>query len=353
MITASERLSRIIPRCREFFYATTPGHYLMQVHVPFEAPPIPPLYEFDLERQLEQWLDHKLAASRAEWESKDGLDDDTVPCTYPHFGIGEHSAWLGMEMRLQESTCLPVPMLHDLGDVDKLTLREDTPWYRYMEKGYNYLRSRKDGTFLLGVRGGFTPMDLANAVRGDELFLDFALDPQGAHRLMEFCTRAEIWWYSRLLNWSDEIEGGYIMMFTSSWMGPRPLGHITNDAALLCSPAIYDEFGYPYERILCEGYKFVLYHVHNQKLHFAPRAASLPNMALFEITNDPNVPPALTDLPNVLAAAPKVNLLLRGTSDEVRAHIHELRERNVFFDINCTDRKDAEDIIAFVRAAGR
>lgn len=353
MITASERLSRIVPRCREFFYSNQPGHYLLQVHVPYEAPAIPPLYSFNLDRQLEEWLDYKLAANRAEWQSKDGLDDDTVPCTYPHFGIGEHSAWLGMEMRLQESTCLPVPLLKELSDVDKLTLREGTPWYTYVKKGYDYLRSRKDGTFLLASRGGFTPMDLANALRGDELFLDFALDPQGVHKLMEFCTRAEVWWYSRILQWADEVEGGHIMMYTSSWMGPRALGHISNDAALLCGPAIYDEFAFPYERILCEGFNFVLYHVHNQKLHFAPRAAQLPNMGLFEITNDPNVPTALTDLPRVLAAAPKVNLLLRGTSNEVRAHLHELKERNVFFDINCADRKDADDIIAFVRAAGR
>jgi hypothetical protein len=133
-------------------------------------------------------------------------------------------------------------------------------------------------------------------------------------------------------------------------MGPLGLGHITNDAAMLCGPAIYDEFAFPYERILCEGYSSVLYHVHNQKLHFAPRAVRLPNMALFEVTNDPNVPPALEDLPRVLAATGSANLMLHATSDEVRSHVYDLQGRNVLFDVQSVDHADAVDIIAFVRA---
>ncbi len=353
MITADERISRILPRCREFFYAREPGHILLQVHVPVEAPPIPPLSSFDLDRQLTEWLDFRLAAARADWHAKDGLDDDTVPCICPQFGIGEHSAWLGMEMRLQETTCLPVPIVTDLADVDKLTLREDTRWYGYMEKGYAYLRSRKDGTFLISVRGALGPMDLANALRGDDLFLDVLLDPAGVHKLMAFCTRALVWWYPRLLGWADQIEGGHIFMYTGGWMGPQGLGHITNDAAMLCGPAIYDQFAYPYERILCEGYNLVLYHVHNRQLHFAPRVAQLPHLALLEVTNDPNTAPALQDLPRVLGATGSANLMLHGTSDEVRTHLGELRERNVALSVTCQDRADAQDVIAFVRAQAR
>ena len=221
MITASERISRIVPRCRTFLCAREPGHYLLQVHLPVETPPIPPLYSFDLDRQLHEWLDCKLAAALPAWQAKDGLDDDSVPCICPQFGIGEHSAWLGMEMRLQEATCLPVPLLEDLSEVDKLVLREETRWYRYMEEGYRYLRSRQDGAFLLSVRGALGPMDLANALRGDDLFTDVLLDPTGVHKLMGFCTRALVWWYPRILRWADQVEGGHIFMYTGSWMS-RP-----------------------------------------------------------------------------------------------------------------------------------
>ncbi len=70
---------------------------------------------------------------------------------------------------------------------------------------------------------------------------------------------------------------------------------------MLCSPAIYDAFGFPYEQQLVADYAGVLYHVHNEKLHFVPRVAQLPHLALLEVTNDPKRPPALEDLPRVLA----------------------------------------------------
>jgi hypothetical protein len=41
--------------------------------------------------------------------------------------------------------------------------------------------------------------------------------------------------------------------------------------------------------------------------------------------------------------------MLRATSDQIRQHIDELDERNVFLLVSCQDSADAEDIIAFIR----
>lgn len=76
-------------------------------------------------------------------------------------------------------------------------------------------------------------------------------------------------------------------------------------------------------------------------------------ISLLEVTNDPKTPPALEDLPRVLAATGTANLMLYGTSAQVRAHLGELTSRNVFLDVTCTDRADAEDIVAFVRARSK
>jgi hypothetical protein len=349
-MTLTERINQVVPRCRAFYGAGEPGHLLLNVHVPADIPAIPPLYSFDLDRQLGEWLDFKLAAARAEWEAKDGLDDDTIPSFCPHFGIAEHSAWLGMEVRLQETTCLPIPMLNSLDEVSRLKLSTQTRWYRYMKQGYDHLRGRQDGSFALSVRGSFAAMDLANAMRGDELFTDFLIDPDGVHHLLTFCMEAVNWWYNQVCAWSDPIQDGQVFMYNNSWMGPDCLGHITNDAAMLCGPRIYDEFGFPYEQTLCERYKQVLYHVHNEKLHFVPAVARLPGLALLEVTNDPKTAPALQDMPRILASTGSANLLLHGDSDEVREFIGVLATRNVFLDVQCRDRADAADLIAFVRA---
>ncbi len=113
----SEHVGRVVARRRAFYAARTPGHFLVNVHFPVETPAIPPLHVFDLDHQLTAWLDHNLAAARPIWEAKAGLDDDTLPAICPRFGIAEHSAWLGAEVHLQETTCLPVPVLATPADL--------------------------------------------------------------------------------------------------------------------------------------------------------------------------------------------------------------------------------------------
>jgi len=352
-MTLSQHVAQVVERCRAFYAAAEPGHFLVNAHVPADAPAIPPLYEFDLDRQLTEWLDDNLAAARPGWAAKAGLDDDTVPSICPRFGIAEHSAWLGTAVRLQETTCLPTPMLETPADLDRLALSIETRWYRIMHDSYAYLHRRNDGGFFVSVRGTMSPMDIGNAIRGDALFSDFLADPAFAHRLMAFLTAAMRWYYDQILDWADEVAGGRIFMYHSGWMADRTIGHMTNDAAMLCGPKIYDTFGFPYESQLTASYAGALYHVHNQKLHFAPQVAQLPNLKLLEVTNDPKTPPALEDLPRVLAATGRANLMLYGTSDQVRAHIGELKTRNVLLDIACQDRADAEDIVAFVRAQSK
>ncbi len=199
------------------------------------------------------------------------------------------------------------------------------------------------------MRGTMAPMDLANALRGDELFADFIQQPEFVHRLMKFLVRAIDWYYRHLLTWADKIDGGYVFHIGSGWMGPNFLGHLSNDAAMLCSPQIYEEFGYPYEAELVKKYDGAFYHVHNQKLHFVSKVAELPDLALLEVSNDPKTPNALEDLARIFSATGSVNLMLQGTSAQVRSCIDALQERNVFLQVTCQDRNDGEDIVAFVR----
>jgi hypothetical protein len=345
----TEHTDHVVGRSRAFYRKPEPGHYLINAQIPTDAPPLPPLYEFDLVRQLGDWLDANLAVARPAWQAKEGLDDDAIPSTRPFFGIAEHSAWLGLEVRLQEATCLPVPLIQEPSDLQKLRCSEDDRWFRIMRASYDHLRQRLDGTFVLSMRGTMTPMDVANAVRGDELFSDFLLQPGFCHELMRFLVGAIRWYYAHLWSWADDISGGRVFGHCGPWMPRGTLGHLANDTAMLCSAQLYAEFGFPYESRLVEGYEAVLYHVHNEKLHYVPRLAELPHLALLEVTDDPRTPPCIEDLPRILSATGQANLLLRATSDQLRQHLGELDDRNVFLVVDCRDRADAEDVVAFVR----
>lgn len=345
-----EHIQRVTRRSRRFFQVREPGHFLVHAYVPSSTPPVRPLTDFDLDHQLADWLDYKLTIARANWRAKDGLDDDHIPSISPTFGMAEYSAWMGMDVRFQEDTCLPIPMIQEHGDLGSLTLNEETKWFRYLLDGYRHLRSRKDGCFVLSFGGLTGPMDMANAVRGDEFFLDVALEPEFVHHLMRRMVEASRWFLRHLLSWCDQVEDGYVYQFGGFWLPTLRPGHLTNDPALMCSAAIYDEFAYPYERELAAEYDGSLYHVHNEKMHFVPRVTTLPNLRVLQISNDPKTTPVPEDLPRIYAMTPPdLPLMMHATSEQIRSHLGELKQRNVCLRVPCLDRDDADDIVEFVR----
>ena len=132
-------------------------------------------------------------------------------------------------------------------------------------------------------------------------------------------------------------------------MANRCIGHLSNDTAMLCAPEVYEQFGFPYERRLVEKYDRVFYHVHNEKVHFLPRLAKLPGLAMLQVANDPKTTPVIEALPRILAVTGSANLMLRVVSDQIRSHIDELKCRNVFLYAFCQDHRDADDLVAFIR----
>ncbi len=352
-MNAQQHIQAIIDRSKPFYSANEPGHFLIQTRFPHDRPDMPDLTEFDLEHDLERWLDHQLACSRVSWAARADVDDDTMPCLCPRFGIAEHSAWLGAEVRFQRDTCLPIPIIHTKQDLQRLQLSEHTKWFQIMQRGYQYLKTKLTPEFVISVRGGMTPMDVANALRGDDLFFDFYDDPQFVHEMMRFFTKAELWWYQRLLSWVEPLQDGYAVFLADFWF-PNGFSYMTNDAAMLCNEDIYREFALPYEQEICRQFPNVLYHVHNEKMHFVPLVASLPNIRLLQVSWDPKTKPQMEDLEHLFSVTGNVALMLHSlSSEQVRDHINELRQRNVFLLVDCVDKRDAQDVLAFVRSQSK
>ena len=118
---------------------------------------------------------------------------------------------------------------------------------------------------------------------------------------------------------------------------------------MLCGPDLYEEFGFPYEQRLLAGFGGCLYHIHNQHLHYVPRLAQLEKLSLLEIAHDPKTPQPLEDLPRILKHTGDANLMLHGPAELWREHIDELVGRNVFCEVHCRDREEAEQMVAFIR----
>lgn len=197
------------------------------------------------------------------------------------------------------------------------------------------------------------PMDFANALRGDYLFLDFLTQPAFAHDLMQFCVDAVNWYYPKLLTWCDELQDGHRFGFGGTWAGPNVLGFTTNDAAVLCGPDIYDEFGYPYEQQLLSSYEGCLYHIHNHRMQYAPKLVQLEKLSLLQISHDPKTPHPLEDLARILPLTGDANLLFDAPADLWRKHLDELTGRNVICHVHCRGCDEAKEMIQFIRRGSK
>jgi hypothetical protein len=342
-------IQNVVRRSKSFYNKTESGHFLVNTKIASESSEIPPFYQFNFDAELEKLLEYELESAKSSWAVKEGIDDDSVPAIAPYFGIAEHSAWLGLDAVIQENTSLSIPVVNSIDDLNKLSCSESNKWFQYMKRSYDYFRSRKDGSFVLSVRGIMTPMDIANAVCGDKLFEDFLLEPEYCHKLMEYFTKVIRWYYPHVLSWSDSIENGYIFNCGGGWMPKESIGHLSNDTAMLCSGRLYKKFGLPYEKQMVDGYSNILYHVHNEKIHYFSELVKLPNLSMLQVSYDPKTVKPINNLEEIYKVTDNTNLMLDATCEEVVNNIEMLKQRNVFLQVNCKNKSDAVDIVKFIR----
>jgi len=347
------QIHSVVPRTRAFLEATEPGHFLVNAGFPVEGKPAPALDRLHLDDpdDLHLWLGVQLENKRAFWKAREGLPDDHIPSIAPFFGYAEHAAWLGLKVVLQPATSLAVPAYDDIARVPReLSFSEDAPWVRLMRESYAWLREQQRGDFVLAVRGGASPMELANSLRGDDIFMDFLEEPEHCHRLMNALTELYPSYFDLLRSWADRVEGGFLSAYLDAWMGPDPIGHLSNDTAMLCSAAVYKEFGFPYEARLLSRYNGAFYHVHSEKMHYVPMLARLPNLRLIQVQEDPRVGSNMKNLEAIMAATGDCALMLAGSPEEIIPRLDLLATRNVYLRAWCADRNEAESLVAAVRS---
>lgn len=314
--------------------------YPLPPHTPF------PRWQFpdDLYRYLNEQIDFVLET----WEHKAGLDDDTVPALYPRLGIAEHSAFVAGKVDFGDDTSYTHPCIEDLNDLSHLQLREDNPWLRMIMDGSRYLAEQARGRYAVAQRGAMAPLDLANALRGNDLFMDFYDNPEGVHRLLDFCVTACAFYIDHQLHAVPKLHGGF---YTGSyvWMHGDATGHWSEDASVLCSPAQYREFGLPYTTRLAKRYQSILMHIHTAGKHAYPDILAVPGIDICELANDPNISRGVElfgENPNLFSGK---TIKLFVTPEEIRSNRTLLAEKKVALFCTVNDWKEGEDVINFVR----
>ncbi|HEX2980068.1 MAG TPA: hypothetical protein VHO48_07375 [Anaerolineaceae bacterium] len=342
-------LDEVINRYKALYEATSPGHAIVYTIVPAPQPEtVPPLNQVDFDGHMEDYLDLCLRNYEASLEVSRQVPDDLIPTFGPNFGIGEYSAFIDGDVVFTEDTSWAAPIIHDWPDLDRLELRPDAYWVRMMERAMSHLRMRCSKAPIPLVRGYYSPLDMAHALRGEALFTDFSDSPEQVHRLMDFSAKAVIWLANRL----RPIIGGYFGgSVAGAWLRPGTIC-MSEDIACLVSPRTYAKFARPYTQQVIDAMGCGQIHTHSLGVRTIPEISKLNNLLGIQISEDPNTEPVFQQLDWLLPRVNGIPLTVTATSEQIKSRFTEiLAQVNITFCANVESIAEGCDLVAWVRAA--
>ncbi len=244
------------------------------------------LNSWNFPQDREAYLESRVEGQAAYWQARRELQDDLFPTLCPHYGIAEHTAFLGGEVVFEETTSYNLPALTAWADAPLLHLDENHPWLRMVVDGIRYYRERHGDRFFTRLRGADGISDIANVLRGNALFLDVYDHPEELQKLLAFCVKAARFTLEKQKEVAEPVGNGFINGF-DIWMPRNSIGHISEDASCMLSCEQFEEQFLPHLKALCRGYDHVLLHVHSLGKKNLPQFASIPEITMLDLTSDP------------------------------------------------------------------
>ncbi len=342
-------IDELMLRLRSFYNSKNGGALIQIEHIESIMQHIHvDLTKWNFPSQLYEYLDHSLAMRETYWGNRIELYDDMIPSTRPWFGIGELSAYVGGDVEFSQSTSWHHPIIKEWSDLEKLTLREDNTWFRMVMDGLAYLKEKSEGKFAMMLRGAEGPLDVANALRGNDFFMDMALEPENTRKLLEFTTQASTWFLSNQQKVIGQFYGGYITGF-EIWVPGNIAGHIGEDVTSMCSGEMYNTLGRPYMQKLSENFDALLVHMHSIAEHNIPNVVSIPNVKLLEITDDPNAPRGIDLYKKLADELQDIIVIIHVTKDDILQNLEFLKSRKTILRYQAKTLAESQEIVSIVK----
>ncbi|MBQ0125259.1 MAG: hypothetical protein KBS59_02925 [Clostridiales bacterium] len=249
--------------------------------------PQKPLNSWNFDTELEAYLDDRARRAVTYWENRADIDDMMLPSVTAWFGIAEHTAWLGGKVDFSDITSYNHQILDNLDDIDTLKIDPDNVWFSRVGGGIKYLKEKWGDKIFPRLRGADAPSDIANIVRGGDLFYDVYDDPDAVRKLADFCADGMKYYFSRQQQAAGQLCGGYITGF-DIWLPGNSVGQISEDASCMMSPQMYNDIFLDALKKSVDGYDHVMMHTHSLGAVHLPTFASIKNISVLEISSDPN-----------------------------------------------------------------
>ncbi|MEA4883675.1 MAG: uroporphyrinogen decarboxylase family protein [Clostridia bacterium] len=261
----------------------------------------PSLNQYDFEEGISSYLDDYLSYQAELMDIRRGIDDDWIPSVVPYMGIGEFSAFVAGDIEFGDDTSWAKPVITEKSDLARLSLDPANRWFVRLNAATRYTLEKIAPYRIPLGRGYYSPLDLAWALRGEAIYMDFYEDPEFVHRLMKLATDATIWFASAQIR---EIFAPQFAHELSAWhCAPNRIA-VSEDISSLCSPAHYREFGAPYTQRAFDAFGIGEVHCHSAGPHVMPEFLKLKHLRQIQIVADPNQTRPVQILSNLIEKHP-------------------------------------------------
>lgn len=300
-------------------------------------------YDFDTDTGIQTYIEDLCNAYGRCFDLRKEFMDDAMPLLSPVLGIGDYSAFVGGDISFAADTSWSKPILDSIEGYKQLKPLGTAPWYRKFLDICERLLIASEKSGIPFMRGFFSPMDLAGALRGENLYYDFYDAPEALHGLLDYCADATIQFAEDIYRLARKYLGGtkYGM-----WLFNGKI-NMSEDISCMISADQYREFSAPYTQKVIDHFGTGHMHTHSRAMYLVKEICSLRNVTKLWLATDPNQPKPIEHLSELVEDAGSVCLAIDCECfNEIEKNIDQLHKGNFSL---CLPVKTTEEAVAVIQ----
>jgi hypothetical protein len=305
------------------------------------------LSSYNYDNDIDKYTDDLLKVYKKSFEARRDVFDDMIPFVLPFLGIGDYSAFFDGDVFFAKDTSWSNPTIIEWEDIHKIKPYGQAPFYTKLISIFKHVMGSLKDTGIPVNRGFYSPLDLAYALRGQELFTDFFDNTEHVHDLLDICTSATISIAEDIRKIAEYIYIGekYGDLFFKNRIS------MSEDTACMISPEQYREFGAPYTQKVIDHFGNGSLHCHSRALYLVKELCSLKNVYDIWIATDPNQPRPIDHLKELIPVSNGVCLSADCSSfDEIKDHIDEMLQGNISLSLPENNICKINEVADYVRS---
>ncbi len=356
----NKRITEAVQRYKQMFSDTTLGQLMVSVS-PYTFPASRkymsskqiPLNQWNPLQDAKKMAKHAVAEMQEYIHITEPIGDDYIPALEPSYGIGLFSAvWTDVDMQAGIDTTWVDHILTDYNMLNDIQLNiKENRWCNFIKEYTEVLQAHQDGNFAIGAFPNFAPSDMANALRGNQLFYDLYDVPEQVELLLQRSADAII----AIAEFTNSLGGGVLGgTATGAMWIPGSGVFMSEDAADMCSLDIYEQYFKKHtQRVLDHiGHGYIHHHALGWHNHHA--ISTLNHLDVCELSWDPNCPRPIEHIEEVIEQTDSNKILqIRCTCEDVYTHIEGLKKGRVHIMLNTNSVEEATETVQFIRKHSR